>query len=292
MDWFADMGALWLNTLAWIAGLTLAFGVLARLMPCNRGMYWWKNLRGAATDFIYWFIVPVFMRVAHTLLLWAGIRLLFGGGEPQPLPVKQLPLWQQIILILLIQDSLLYLMHRIFHTRLGWRFHAIHHSPTVLDWMSTARFHPINHLLSFTLADVVVLLLGFPAETLILLTPFNLVYSAMTHANLNWTFGPFRYLFASPVFHRWHHTTEKEGLDKNFASTFPVLDLLFGTYYMPHGKLPDEFGVGESDFPEDFLDQLFHPFRKQGKKSSRTSNGIRLATLRRSVAEDASAKRR
>lgn len=264
MDWIADIGDFWLNTLGWIAGLTLAFGLLTRLMPCNRGMYWWKDPHGAATDFIYWFIVPLFLRWARTLLLWAGIRLLFGGAAPHPLPVVYLPLWQQCLLILLIQDTLLYAIHRFFHTRRAWKFHAIHHSPAVLDWMSAARFHPINHLLAFTVADVAVLLLGFAPEALLLLTPFNLIYSAMTHANLNWTFGPLRYLLASPVFHRWHHTTAEEGLNKNFASTFPFLDLLFGTFYMPRGKLPEQFGNGESDFPEDFWGQFVHPFRLGG----------------------------
>src|SRR5579884_3320543 len=239
MDWFAEYGDFWLETLAWVAGLSLAFGILARLMPCNRGMYWWKNLRGAATDSIYWFFMPLVLRWGRMLLLWAGIRLLFDGAEPQPLPVKHLPLWQQCVLILLIQDVLLYISHRFFHTRLGWRYHAIHHSPTVLDWMSTARFHPINHLLAFTLADVAVLLMGFSAEALMLLTPFNLIYSAMTHANLNWTFGPLRYVLASPVFHRWHHTSDPAIHDKNFAPTFPFLDLLFGTFHMPKGELPE-----------------------------------------------------
>ena len=265
MDRLAEIGDFWLETSAWIAGLSLGFGVLAWLMPCNPRMYWWKNLRGAATDLIYWFFMPLFMRLGRTLLLWAGLRLLFSGAGPQSLPARNLPLWLQCVLIMLLQDALLYMAHRIFHTQLAWKFHAIHHSPTVLDWMSTARFHPINHLLAFTLADVVVLLMGFKVEALILLTPFNLIYSSMTHANLNWTCGPLRYVFASPVFHRWHHTTEKEGLNKNFASTFPFLDLLFGTFYMPAGKLPQEFGVGQSDFPEDFLGQLVRPFRKQGK---------------------------
>ncbi len=70
-------------------------------------------------------------------------------------------------------------------------------------------------------------------------------------------------MFASPVFHRWHHTTQEVGLDKNFASTFPFLDVLFGTFYMPAGQLPEKFGIGEPDFPEDFLGQLTYPFRKQ-----------------------------
>jgi hypothetical protein len=86
----------------------------------------------------------------------------------------------------------------------------------------------------------------------------------MVHANLNWTFGPLKYVFASPVFHRWHHTLEDEGLDKNFAPTFPVLDLIFGTFYMPPGKLPARFGVHDTEFPEGFLGQFVYPFRRSG----------------------------
>ena len=271
MDWFADLGDFWLETLAWTTGLTFAFGVLARLMPCNRGMYWWKDLRGAATDFMYWFIVPLFLRLARTLMLLAGVRLLFGGNQPQFLPVKVLPLWLQCVAILLIQDVLFYAIHRFFHTRLAWKIHAVHHSPSVLDWMSAARFHPINNLLEFALADVIVLLMGFSPEALLMLAPFNLIYSAMTHANLNWTFGPLRYVFASPVFHRWHHTTQEEGIDRNFASTFPFLDLMFGTFHMPPGKLPEQFGNGEPDYPEDFWGQLIHPFRKARPQPSEPS---------------------
>jgi sterol desaturase/sphingolipid hydroxylase (fatty acid hydroxylase superfamily) len=262
MDWVAELGEYWLNTLKWLAGLTAAFAVLARLMPCNPGMYWWKDLRAVGTDFIYWFIVPLFLRLARTLMLLAGVSLLFGGNDPHVLPVRDWPLWLQCVAILLIQDVLLYASHRIFHTRLAWKFHAVHHSPKVLDWMSNARFHPVNNLLAFSLADVAVLLLGFAPAALFVLAPFNLIYSSMVHANLNWTFGPLRYVFASPVFHRWHHTILEEGLDKNFASTFPFLDVIFGTFYMPPGKLPEQFGNGDPDFPEDFWGQFLHPFRR------------------------------
>ena len=48
MDWIASLGDFWLETLAWVTGLAFAFGILAHLMPCNRGMHWWKDLRGAA----------------------------------------------------------------------------------------------------------------------------------------------------------------------------------------------------------------------------------------------------
>jgi sterol desaturase/sphingolipid hydroxylase (fatty acid hydroxylase superfamily) len=262
MDWLVSVGDFWLLTLGWLAGLAVAFGVLARLMPCNPGMYWWTDLRAAGTDFFYWFVVPLFMRVFRTMMLTAGLWLLFGGRDPSFAPVRGLPLWQQCLAVLVIQDVLLYGIHRAFHTRLAWRFHAVHHSPAVLDWTAVARFHPVNNLLAFVVADVAVLLVGFSPAALVALAPFNLVYSAMVHANLNWTFGPLRYVLASPVFHRWHHTTQAEGMDKNFASTFPLLDVIFGTFYMPRGKLPEQFGSDDPHFPEDFWGQFLHPFRR------------------------------
>jgi sterol desaturase/sphingolipid hydroxylase (fatty acid hydroxylase superfamily) len=251
----------WRSMLAWVAGLTVVFAILARLMPCNPGQCWWKNPRGACTDLIYWFIVPLFLRVGRTFLFAAGIVMLFGGTEPQPFPLKNVPLWLQCVAIVLIQDVMLYGLHRLFHSRAAWKFHAVHHSPKVLDWMSTVRFHPLNNLFAFGLVDIAVLLMGFSPLALVVLTPFNIVYSSMVHANLNWTFGPFRYIFASPVFHRWHHTSREEGLDKNFASTFPILDVIFGTFYMPPGKLPEQFGNGDEHFPEGFWGQFLYPFR-------------------------------
>jgi sterol desaturase/sphingolipid hydroxylase (fatty acid hydroxylase superfamily) len=171
-----------------------------------------------------------------------------------------MPIWQQCLAIQLLQDVMLYWIHRGFHTPLGWRFHAVHHSPTNLDWMSAPRNHVVNFVLSFILADVVVQLMGFAPLALYILAPINVFWSCMVHANLNWTFGPLRFVLASPVFHRWHHTLESEGLNKNFAPTFPVLDVIFGTFHMPAGKVPEQFGNGEPDFPEGFLGQLIFPF--------------------------------
>jgi sterol desaturase/sphingolipid hydroxylase (fatty acid hydroxylase superfamily) len=263
MDWIVTIGDSCLTTLCWLLALVVPFGVLAVLMPCTRGMSWWKDPRAACTDLLYWFIGPLIQNVSRTLLLAGGIALLFAGRSPGFLAIQDLPLWQQCLGILLLQDIWLYGAHRVLHTRLAWSVHSIHHSPRVLDFLSGSRFHLINNLVSFVLADVMVLLLGFSPAALLALAPIRLIHSCLVHANLNWTFGPLRHLIASPVFHRWHHTTQKEGIDKNFASTFPVLDLIFGTYYMPTGKLPEHFGNGEQDFPEDFWGQLLYPFRKK-----------------------------
>lgn len=274
MGQFSDVLNIWLSTLGWMAALAVCFALLSRVMPCNPGMHWWKDRTALMTDLIYWFIVPLFLRIFRILMLATGIGLLYGADDKEAIQdflmhgygtLGALPLWLQALLILVFGDVILYWIHRIFHTRRAWKVHAIHHSPKMLDWVSTQRFHPINNLLAFSLTDVILLMIGFSPAALALLSPFNIAYSALVHANLNWTFGPFRYVLASPVFHRWHHTHPSKGGNRNFAPTFPVLDVIFGTFYMPKGELPEHYGVTDHDFPEDFWGQFMYPFRMAEK---------------------------
>src|SRR5207253_766164 len=104
MEWIAEVGQSWLWTALWLAGFGCVFGILARLMPCNPGMYPWRDLRGLVTDAIYWFVTPVFMGQARVLVLAAGVVLLYGGAEPDLPPVQSWPVWVQLIVILLLED--------------------------------------------------------------------------------------------------------------------------------------------------------------------------------------------
>ena len=88
------------------------------------------------------------------------------------------------------------------------------------------------------------------------------LYAIGLHANVGWTFGPLRYVIASPVFHRWHHTSEDEGLDTNFAGLFPFIDLAFGTFHLPSDRLPTRFGLVHDDVPQGLFKQLLYPFRR------------------------------
>ena len=67
--------------------------------------------------------------------------------------------------------------------------------------------------------------LGFRADVLQGVIPFFSLYAILLHANVSWSFGPLRYVLASPRFHRWHHTIEAEARDKNFAGIFAFIDL-------------------------------------------------------------------
>jgi sterol desaturase/sphingolipid hydroxylase (fatty acid hydroxylase superfamily) len=155
---------------------------------------------------------------------------------------------------------MLYWIHRAFHRGALWKYHAVHHSSEDLDWISAARFHPVNLFLGSIAVDVALLLAGISPNVMLWVGPFNIASSAFVHANLKWTLGPFKYVMAGPVFHRWHHTALERGGNKNFAGTFPIWDLLFGTFYMPENQLPDAYGIDDEHFPASFGRQILYPF--------------------------------
>jgi sterol desaturase/sphingolipid hydroxylase (fatty acid hydroxylase superfamily) len=65
------------------------------------------------------------------------------------------------------------------------------------------------------------------------------------HANLRWRFGWLEQIVATPAFHHWHHVAD-EPLNRNFASTLPMLDRLFGTLHLPAHRWPARYGIGAS----------------------------------------------
>ncbi len=249
----------------WLFVCALIFTTLAFFFPNNREQKFFRKSLGV--DTIYWFLQPLYGIFLGWVL--AGLALTFIDSRQSAdiflsrgLGVfADFPIWAQMLVVLLISDVLQYFIHRLFHDKALWKIHAVHHSSVDVDWLSATRFHPLN-LFVYTLSTGLPLfVLGFDPLAYILLGPVNLVLSALVHANLNWTFGPLRYLMASPVFHRWHHTATNEGGEKNFAPTFPFIDVLFGTFYMPKRELPKRFGVSEP-VPVSFVGQLFYPLKK------------------------------
>lgn len=250
-------------------GLGIVFAALTHWTACNPGYPWWRK-RELVTDILYWFLIPLLARFVRIGLMVMGAAMLFNIHGAEALinfyddgfgPLAVMPLWAQALTFLVVSDFLTYWTHRAFHRAELWKYHAVHHSSEDLDWISAARFHPVNIFLGTVLVDVALLLAGISPNVMLWVGPFTTATSAMVHANLNWTFGPFKYVLASPVFHRWHHTAADRGGSSNFAGTFPIWDLMFGTFYMPEHELPDAYGIDDESFPESFGAQLWYPFR-------------------------------
>jgi sterol desaturase/sphingolipid hydroxylase (fatty acid hydroxylase superfamily) len=250
--------------------LALVFTVLTHFWSCNPAAPWWRK-RELVTDIVYWFFVPVFGRVFRIGLMVLGASVIFDIHDADGLiafyddghgPLAQLPLWVQAMLFLLLSDFMLYWLHRMFHGGGFWKYHAIHHSSEDLEWISAARFHPVNLLIGTISVDVILLMAGISPNIMLWVGPFTTFHSAFVHANLNWTLGPLKYVLATPVFHRWHHTGLEEGGNTNFAGTFPIWDMLFGTFRMPENRLPDNYGKDEAAMPSGIAGQIAYPFRQ------------------------------
>src|SRR5258708_3603869 len=250
--------------------LALVFSVVSHFWACNPGKPWWRK-RELATDICYWFLVPLFARVFRIGLLVVLAAAVFDIRDADQLiafydnghgPLSALPPWLQAVLFMGLADFMMYWLHRMFHGGGFWKYHAIHHSSEDVDWISAARFHPVNLVLGTIGVDVILLLAGISPNVMLWVRPFNTFHSAFVHANLSWALCPFRYVLATPVFHRWHHTSLEEGGNTNFAGTFPVWDILFGTFRMPEDRLPDNYGVDDQAIPSEIGGPLAYPFRQ------------------------------
>jgi sterol desaturase/sphingolipid hydroxylase (fatty acid hydroxylase superfamily) len=83
------------------------------------------------------------------------------------------------------------------------------------------------------------------------------------HANVRFDFGWLRWIVATPQFHHWHHAAEPQAVDKNFAVHVPVLDVIFGTAYLPP-RWPSAYGLAHGgDPPAGYVRQFLWPFRSK-----------------------------
>jgi len=174
------------------------------------------------------------------------------------------PLWLQFVEILVTVDLTTYWVHRAFHqVPWLWNFHAIHHSSRHLDWLAGSRTHPVDALATRAAAFAPIFVLGFSPAALVAYVAFVSIHAVFIHANLRWRFPGLRWAIATPEFHHWHHTSDEEGIDKNFAAFLPLWDLAFGTAHQP-AHWPQKYGTVKFQPPEDYLGQLAYPFRRRG----------------------------
>ncbi len=255
--------------------LSLVFLIVERALGRGRRQPVFR--RGWLTDLIYWVVTPIVTRqvIKFVLLVPAlglvlmkvttidalQLRTYSGFG-----PLRWQPLWLQAVEIYLLVDFIGYWTHRMFHGGRWWPFHAVHHSSEELDWLGSVRVHPVNELVNRLAQVTPLLVLGFNPWVTLSTAPFFTLYAIFLHANVNWDLGPLRSFLASPVFHRWHHSKDRDAWDKNFAGLLPVWDLLFGTYYMPRGRWPENFGIHEP-MPRGFFGQLWEPFAWNRRKA-------------------------
>jgi sterol desaturase/sphingolipid hydroxylase (fatty acid hydroxylase superfamily) len=239
------------------------FVPLERLFALRAGQPVFR--RHWVVDLTYFFINSLLIEILSILTLrpalvffdWARVAWMSAT-------VGSLPLVIQVPALLLVADFTQYWVHRTFHVVPGlWPFHAIHHSIEEMDWLAGSRLHLVDVILTRGLTYVPIFVLAFSQQALMVYVFLVAAQATFIHANVSWEFRPVRKLIATPAFHHWHHSAEREAIDKNFAVHTPLWDILFGTYYLP-GRWPTEYGLsGRRDVPERWMTQLVYPFRRR-----------------------------
>jgi len=197
-----------------------------RPLSCARGRRWFANLTLVVLDTLaVRFLLPI---------LPVGMALAVQGRGLGLLNALPLPFWLRVVLAVAALDFVIYLQHRLFHSRpLLWRLHRMHHTDLDLDVTSGNRFHPLEILISMGIKLAVIPLIGAPPVAVLIFEVLLNATAQFNHGNIRippvldrWL----RLLLVTPDMHRVHHSVIPRETDSNFGFNLPWWDRLCGTY--------------------------------------------------------------
>jgi len=149
-----------------------------------------------------------------------------------------------------------------------WNFHKVHHSVEEMGFAAHLRFHWMENVVYTPMKYIIMLLIGnFNPEDAFIVYYISIAIGHINHANINVTYGPFKYILNNPAMHIWHHAEElpkdhPHGM--NYGISLSIWDYIFKTDYVPHSGRDIELGFKDDDkFPKDFVSQELYPLSKK-----------------------------
>lgn len=246
-----------------LLGSTVIFAAIEKLFPLYKGQLIFR--KEWQTDLVH-FAVNHFIVGLALLTVNFAIHRLFGWMANDTIrhAVQSLHFVPQLLLAILAADFVQYWTHRAYHEiPFLWRFHAVHHSAKTMDWLAGSRQHLCELIVTRVGVLGILYVLGFEKSVMdmyIVVVGFQAVFN---HANVHLPWGPFKYIFVTPDFHHWHHSSDEVAIDRNYAAHYAFLDHLFGTAIKGQTGFPEKYGVQGDYMPDGFVQQLLFPFRKQ-----------------------------
>ncbi|RDS81257.1 sterol desaturase family protein [Dyella monticola] len=243
-----------------LLGSTLIFVVIEKLFPLYKGQAvfrkeWQTDLKHFAVNH---FIVGLVLLTVNFLLHHLFGTLLNNSWQQH---VQHLSFLPQLLLCILVADLAQYWTHRAYHeVPVLWRLHAVHHSVKTMDWLAGSRQHILELIATRVCVLAPLYVLGFSEGVMnayIIVVGFQAVFN---HANVHLPWGPLRYVLVTPDFHHWHHASDDEAIDRNYAAHYAFLDYLFGTAVKSKKQFPEHYGVVGDYMPDGFIRQQMFPF--------------------------------
>ncbi len=261
------------NYFYWLIGLSLIVWLLEIVMP-------WRKKQGAIRKdfwldgFYMFFNFFIFSLIGFNALSNVGVELfndflgLFGVTNLVAIQIGSWPSWLQLLTLFIIADFIQWNIHRLLHrVPWLWEFHKLHHSVKEMGFAAHLRFHWMESIVYKTIQYIPLAMIGFGIQDFFVVHIFTILIGHLNHANLNWDYGPLKYIFNSPKMHIWHHAKElpdEYRFGVNFGLSLSIWDYLFGTAYIPHSGRDIELGFeGDTDFPEGFGKQVLYPLTRK-----------------------------
>jgi sterol desaturase/sphingolipid hydroxylase (fatty acid hydroxylase superfamily) len=246
-----------------LLGSTTLFVVIEKLFPLYRNQTlfrpeWQTDLKHFAVNhFLVGLILLTVNFMIHHVFGWM-VRSDFQQA------VQHIWFVPQLLLCILAADLAQYWTHRAYHEiPYFWRYHSVHHSAKTMDWLAGSRQHMLELIVTRVCVLAPLFVLGFSegvVNAYIIIVGFQAVFN---HANVHLPWGPLKYIIVTPDFHHWHHASDDEAIDRNYAAHYAFIDYIFGTAVkVPADKpFPAKYGVVGDYMPDGFVNQQMFPFR-------------------------------
>ena len=225
--------------------------------------------RGFRQDIVYWF----FYASGLNRFLFMAALFSFLDTRLTILHLKMVDSWPPVVrgtVWILLGDFTTYWVHRLQHaSRFVWAFHSTHHSQEQLNFITTTRFHPVDHFIADTIKYFPQLMLGASPMSWL---PLHLTmdFLSMTqHSRIKWRFGLLSKVLATPRFHSFHHSADPRHHNKNFGGLLSIWDHMFGTA-VDAPEQPTEYGLTDIKMPT-LSSTLLVPFRLLRRSYARDS---------------------
>jgi len=239
--------------------------LIERIIPFRRA--WTANGSDYLEDSLFMVAVQVTVPFAMAWMVAFGLST-FLAHHTNPFSIwpTHWPILVQLALKVTLGDFFRYWLHRGAHTWAPlWRLHEVHHHPDKLYSTNVFRFHPIEKSLQFCCDTLPFVIIGITPDVLAFYFVFYAISGLFQHSNADLRLGPLNYVFSGPEVHRWHHSRMISESNNNYAHSFVVWDLIFGTYFRPKSRVVENLGLLDPEYPSGFWRQLYAPFRRAAR---------------------------